>query len=724
MLAVLRTVRKFWLTALGTAVAVALAVTFYTLGQTRIFEASATIQFDPNPPRPLGKNVDMVVDMGAGTYWNNREYFETQYKILQSMRVALPVIKRLALHQDASFLANRPAGAAGASPGVSEEEAAEVLRTRLRVEPVKDSRLAFVRFADADPNRAQRVLSAVLDTYVDQNLEYARDSTSSAVDWLGGQLEKIRKELEDNERALHQYKLDKNVLSLDPDAQSNMLREEMKQLNDELTSVRAKKQGVKAQRDELLKVKAENPTELPANELLQSPLLQQLRQRYEDAVRDRAALIGAGKGAGHPDAAAAEARVKTSRAALLAEVKNVQGAVSREFTAVSRQEAGLSGLFEASKRRALELNLLEVDYNRLRRTRDHSEKLYSLLLERTKEGDLARMMQVNNIRVVDRPLPPRSHVRPRVPVNIAFGVLGGLALGVLAAMARTLLDRTVKTPDDVESEVGMVFLGLLPEIRAPGLAAAYSRRQRRTSVVKNPELVVHESPASGVAEAARAIRTNLLFMAPDQPLRTLLVTSPAPSEGKTTVATSIAIAMAQAGQRVVLIDCDLRRPRIHRVFKLTLDVGLTSAVIEDMDVEAISRPTEVPNLSVIPAGPLPPNPAEIFHSERFKSTLSRIAERFDRVIIDSPPVVAVTDATVLSTLADGVLLVLRAFGTQKDLARHATRAIRDVGGNVVGAVLNAVNLDRHEYKYHYYYYRRDGKYYSEDAQPPDGRAAA
>ncbi len=728
-LQVWRTVRKHWSTALVAALAVTLAVTFYTLGQTKIYQASALVQFDPNPPRPLGKSVDMVVDMGAGNYWNNREYHETQYKIIQSMRVAVPVARQLNLHSDASFFQNKP-GHADAPPGTgTPETAAEVLRSRLRVEPVKDSRLAVVKFEDADPMRAQRVLNAVLDAYVDQNLENARASTSSAVDWLGQQLDKVRNELETNERALHKYKLDKNILSLDPDAQSNMLREEMKQLNEELTSVRAKKQAVSAQRTELHKVKGDDPTDLPANELLQSPLVQQLRQRYEDAVRERAGLLGVGKGAGHPDVVSAEARVNAARSALLAEVRNVQQAIDRELNSVTRQEAGLSGLFEASKRRALELNLLEVDYNRLRRSRDNTEKLYALLLERTKEGDLARMMQVNNIRVIDSPLQPRSPVRPRVPLNIALGIFGGVALGVAAAMARALLDRTVKTPDDVEGELGLLFLGLLPEMEGGTLAGGYRRARRRRAkkeTVTTPELIVHELPMSGVAEAARAIRTNLLFMSPDSPPRTLVITSPAPSEGKTTVAVCIAIAMAQAGHRVALVDCDLRRPRVHRVFKVSNALGVTSAVVGEASDEAVAMDTEVPNLWVVPSGPLPPNPAEIFHSERFKLFLERLSSRFDRVIIDTPPVVTVTDAAVLSTLVDGVVLVVRAFGTKKEVARHGIRAIRDVGGKPLGAVLNAVNFDRHEYTYQYYYYRRDGEYYAqkEDSGSPEKGARA
>jgi capsular exopolysaccharide synthesis family protein len=290
-------------------------------------------------------------------------------------------------------------------------------------------------------------------------------------------------------------------------------------------------------------------------------------------------------------------------------------------------------------------------------------------------------------------------------------------------MGRAMLDRSVKTPEDVEREIGISFLGLLPEIGDKKLLTpAYARGRKKPGagfIEGGPELIVHNFPMSGIAEASRTIRTNLLFMAPDHPFKTLLVTSAGPSEGKTTVACCIAIAMAQADQKVVLIDCDLRKPRVHRIFRKGSSVGVTTALLEE-SIENAVLATDVPNLSIIPAGPIPPNPAELFHSERFRKFLEQVQARFDRVIIDSPPIVAVTDAVVLSTLVDGTMLVVRAFKTPKDLARHALRALLDVGAVTAGAVLNSVNLDKSEYKYSHYYYQRDG-YYAEEAPPPSAQ---
>jgi polysaccharide biosynthesis transport protein len=244
-------------------------------------------------------------------------------------------------------------------------------------------------------------------------------------------------------------------------------------------------------------------------------------------------------------------------------------------------------------------------------------------------------------------------------------------------------------------------------------ASYRTKRRRKTRQVDEAlpaaELFVHHRPASGTAEAARAIRTNILFTSPDRPYNTLLVTSAGPSEGKTTVACSIAITMAQAGQRVVLVDCDLRRPRVHRVFGRTNDLGLTTALLDGAAEAGMASETDVPNLSVIPTGPIPPNPAELLQSAAFSALLERLRGRYDRVVLDSPPLVPVTDAAILSTLVDGTILVVRASRTTRELARRAQRALRDVNGRTVGVVLNAVDLEGRNYGYYQYYqYKRDG----------------
>lgn len=723
-----RPIRKHWITVIMIATLVTVAAAFYTTRQTKIYQATATVMFDPNPPRPLGGKVESVVEMGSGAVWDTREYYETQYEVITSRKVSLGVVQQRGLNRDAAFLLNLPPKApvpANFEPW-DEGDAADVLRSRLRVEPVKNSRIASVHLIDADPERAATVLKALVETYKELNLQNVIESTEEATTWLQGENDKLTKELDTSELALHNYKVDNNILSVEFDDKSNMLREEIGQLNAALTAVRTRREEVSARYGELAKVASDNPSQLPASELLGSMLLQNLRTSYIAAVKDRESLLSGGKGANHPDVLAADSRVTATRDALLAEVKNIQGSLKGDLNVINRQEGGVSGLFERAKKEALELNLLEIQYSKLRRQKENTEKLYSLLLERSKESDLTRRLRINNISIVDYPSVPGGPIRPNAPANVALGLMLGMILGVGAAFGRNFLDRTVKTPEDVEQVTQATFLGLIPEIDqtvdlSPSGADGPRRRRRVKAPAAGRELIVHEHPMSGTAEAARSVRTNLLFTAPDKPYRALLVTSSGPSEGKTTVACCVAVAMAQANRRVVLVDCDLRRPRIHRIFRernqTDLGPGLTSALLDE-SLENVAVQTEVPNLWVVPAGPIPPNPSELLQSERFKAVLAKLKTQFDLVILDSPPLVAVTDATILSTLVDGTLLVVRAFKTSKDLARHANRILKDVGAHMAGVVLNAVNLNRDEYKYSYLYYRR-GNYYTSNNKQDD-----
>ena len=710
-LALWAAIRKSWVMVLAITATVSIGVAFYTLGQTKIYEANATVMFDPQQPRPLGGAVQTVVESGEA-FWSNKEYYKTQFWVIQSLRIASEVVRSLGLNRDAAFLSNVPAGTTLASAQASIEDAAKVLQSRTTVEPIKESRLAVVKYQDADPQRARRVLSALVEIYVQRNLDDMNESSTTSADWLRGQIGSLKDDLESSELRLHEYKKDKNILSMSMNEQSNMLRGEMTALSSALTAIKIRSEEVRARRTELNKVTPEDPMNVPATELMQSGLLQSLRSSYVNTQQQIAGMEGLGRGEGHPEVKAMLSRLESTRQSFFDEVKNVRGAMDRDLAELNDQAGGLKKLFDDAESRAFDVNLLEIEYNRLARARDNNEKLYSLVMEKSKESDLTRTLVFNNIRIMERPLPPRSPVSPNVPMNIGGGILAGLVLGLAAALGREQLDRSIKTPSQLEQVLGFPFLGLLPsfgEGSAPNTDGKKGKPVDPDASIDVPELVVHDYPTSGIAEAARAIRTNVLFMSPDRPYRTLLVTSAGPAEGKTTVACCIAIAMAQAGRRVVLLDCDMRRPRLHKVFGHQRDLGLTNALIENPKIEDLAIATNVPNLSVITTGPLPPNPAEILHSEVFAKLLQKLRDKYECVVIDSPPVVPVTDAAILSNAVDGTILVVRAFQTSKDLARRAARALRDVDGHVIGTVLNAVDLNRHEYGYkYYYYYKREG----------------
>ncbi|HEY2405858.1 MAG TPA: polysaccharide biosynthesis tyrosine autokinase [Polyangiaceae bacterium] len=688
-----RAVRKHWLIALTLMVASVICSWLYSANQRKLYEAVATVQLDPQPLTPLGHS--QVVESGSDSYWSNQEYFATQHQVITSRKIALLVVQKLGLMSDATFI-----GPQNSEHKMAPEQVAEGLRARLKVEPIEDSRLARVKFTDADPARAQRILTAVVDTYVEQNLDTTLDATNKTVEWLDMQLARLKGDLESQEMDLHDFKIKYNLLSVSYGDQSNMLRAQIQQLNETLTALKAKKENVVARIDILKKINPEDPADVPASVLFTSDTLSMLRSSYIDAKRERASLKAFGKDDNHPQVQAASAAVEASRGALTAELANIKHGADLELAAVGQEVAGLNGLYESAKHEALELNLKELEYSRLERSKDNTEKLFGLVLERSTESGLSKMMPFNNVRVLDRPLRPGAPVFPKTGTNLAVGAVLGLLLGLGGALGRDLLDRTVRNAEDTERELGLSVLGSLQDVSGGGKQSVgyygygRSRRQRvnpetTTADSVDPELLVHTHPKSVVAEAARAIRTNLMFMSPDQPFRCLLVTSAGPAEGKTTVAACIAVAMAQTGQRVCLVDCDLRKPRVHTLFKERNDRGVTTALLDPSDMDASILGTPVANLSVMKAGPTPPNPADLMHTEAFGKVLDGLRARFDRVVIDSPPIGLVTDGVILATRVDATVLVVRALSTRRDAAKRAVRALRDVGANCAGFVLNA-----------------------------------
>ena len=716
----LRTLRKFWPMVL-TCVLIGAGVSLvYTKTLPRIYEAASLVELDPSANRPIDDpKMAALMPLGGGDFFDNQEYYETEYKIITSSKVLEEAARDVGLANDFAFFGLK---APPAKP-FTLTDAGAALRGHVIVEPVKNSRLVAIKVDDVDPKRAKKLADAMANAFINNNLEKAVNATTDSVAWLGGQVTTVKRDLEANENALHAFKEKNDLPSTSINESSNMVRQEMGDYNKALTDTRTRKQELLARSAELAKVSPDSPDLVPASELLSSGYLGQLRKEYLDAVREGKGLRASGKGDNYPLVKASDGRVAEAKTALIAEIKNIQGAVDRDLAVVEREEAGEAGLYEQAHKRAVDLGMKEIEYHRLDRSRDENEKLYAMLNEQMKSADLARMMHVNNLHLIESATEPVAPIRPRVPVNVMAGILFGLLAGVGLVWLRTTLDSTLKMPDDVEQHLGVTFLGLLPAMiddpNDKGANKIVGRLARSTKEIPVSELIVHERPHSGIAEAARGIRTNLLFTNPDKPFHKLLVTSSAPAEGKTTVACSIAIALAQSGQRTCIIDCDLRRPRLHRIFNRVGDAGLTTLLVGDATLEEVAKPTVVENLWSIPAGPIPPNPADLFHSERFKKFLARASEMFDRIVIDSPPLVAVTDSAILSTLVDGTVFVVRAASTTRALAAQGMRTLADVDAPVVGAVLNGADLRRHEYSYYqYYYYKREG--YGEGSEARNG----
>lgn len=713
VLAILRLAVARWYLIVAITVVVALGAAIWVKSQTEIFEATLTLKIDPHALRPLGQDVQTPGD-STDYYWTNREYYETQYKIMSSRKVAERVVRLLNLHKDASFIQMAPPRSAPqGGMEVTPVEAARILSGRISVEAIEESRLVAVSVLDSDPERAQRIVNTLAEAYIDQNLDASLSNMGNAADWLNDQLTKLKSELESTEMALHEYKKDQRLLSVSLDDQTNMLRSEMEQLHQSLTDARTAREKLAARVQQLSRIDSQDPMDVPSSELLASGTLAGLRDTYISARTEVNQLEQGGKGSEHPEVRRAQAMLDTTRDALLAEIRNVKESFQRDLIAINQEISGISDLYKRAEQQAFDLNLQEIEYKRLARAKDNTERLHSIVLERAKESELGGQMRFNNVSVIDPALLPEAPISPRVALVISGGAGLGLLLGFAFVVMQAKLRQRLESPEDVEESLGTTCVGVIPEIvpdagsTLPPVAQR-RRRHRKVDVVEAAELFVHRHPKSNAAEAMRALRTNLLFMSPDKPYKRLLITSAGPTDGKTTIAASLASTLAHSGQRVLLIDGDLRKPRLSSVFHAHQGpLGVTSAVIDPSTLEDAILPTEVEGMMLLPTGPLPPNPSELLHSERFHQLLDRASAMFDRVIIDSPPLVPVTDAAILSTRVDATLLVIRSGETRRQHAQTALRALADVNATVAGAVLNGVKK-RSGSGYYYYRYQAYG----------------
>ncbi len=724
-----------WIVLSGVALALCLDA-LWVLRQPKIYAATATVQFEPNPPRPLGRQVEDVDTSGTASYWNLREYYETQYRVIRSRGVAEGVVRRLGLQHDPDFMnipPERRRGWRSASP----TDAANALVARLRVDPVKESRLVNVTVEDKSPRRAQLLANTVADVYIQRNLDHRLGSTRDAVRWLSNQLDELRENLSRSEDRLQQYRMQHNIVSDTFSDQRNIVGNRIARLSEALTDAQTRRFNLAgrvgevqraasavldalpapgtvgtgaaldapvAQRGEWHERTVAALSQLTAPEFLASSVLSSLRTQFEAVSREEAAL----EPRYLPSAVelrTARARTNTAVGMIRAEVQNIKGSAEAELRGVTRAESNIRGELMDAQRQAVLLNEQEMVYTRLARERENHSKIYGIVLERATEGNLMQELRVNNMRVLDYALVPLSPVKPRVGLTLALGALAGLALGVLAAMVAIQLDRTVRSQQDIEETLRATFLGYMPLINSRGLRAhkryQYGDTHANEAPVENLDLVVHSHPMSLVAELARGIRTNLLFMSPDTPFQMLMVSSASPREGKTFTATSLAITLAQSGKRVLLVDGDLRRPRVHKIFGVRPPVGLSSVLIGEATLEEAVLDTPVPNLQVLVCGPVPPNPVELIHSQRMTDLLAHLRKSFDRVIFDSPPITAVTDALALGPQLDGVVLVVRSRYTRRDQGAAVVRQLRDLGSHVVGVVLNAIDLREGSPSYYY-----------------------
>jgi polysaccharide biosynthesis transport protein len=740
--------RRKW-AAVGVLMVSLLAGLLITVRSPRIYRATATLLIEQATPEVLS-GVRQVYDLGTGTYWNSQEYYQTQYKIIRSRPVAERVVALLGISGPDLAEKLRQAGPAslearvagdvfaglpeelrdklvfvGADAARSREDIVKSLvdfdgpafiQGKVQIRPVKDSRLAEIWVDDTDPKRAAVIANSVADAYLEVNLDQKIGFTRSAVDWLSDQTQDLKSKLESSELELHEFKKANNLVSVSMENHQTMVAETLNQLNASLSQVRAHRLALESRRATVQRLKTDDQPLDELESVLASELIQGLKVKLSDLQQEEAELASRYTG-DHPKLVAARKRLAMVQGDLNMEIDKLLRSIDGSYKTDLDNERRLQGAIESVKTEAFEINKKEIEYGRLKRDRDNNQALFDMVLKRQKEADLTEMLKVNNVRKLEAALPPTTPISPRTSFNMMvalfLGVFGGIALSFVVER----LDNSLKSQEHIERFLGLPFLGFIPSmVRRKGHDATPAGQSERDQYVL-------EHPRSPVAECCRTIRTNLMFMSPERPAHSILVTSPGPREGKSTMSIDLGITMAQAGGRVLLVDTDMRRPRLHKSFGVSNAVGISTVILGDATIDQAIVPSGVPGLDLLVCGPIPPNPVELLHTDTFADLAKHLEKAYDRVIYDSPPVAAVADALVLASLVSGVVLVIHAGHTTWQLATEAKRRLVDVGGRIFGVVMNNVDLDSPHYNsYTYYYYYRSG-YAPIDAKDAKDKAA-
>ena len=688
----LNVLRKRWRVVISVLV-VSLAVAFvYTVRQPKIYEATCSLVIESSAPQVL-EGVKEVIEMAA----SSREFYVTQYRIIRSREIAQMVIDRLGLDSDPSN-----GGSASKSTQPNRELLVERLLAKVKVVGVRESRIANIQVRDADPERATRIANAFADMYIERNLDFKLEGARSAGTWLGEQTVGLRRQLENSEMELYKFRKERNLLDVGLDDKQGMTRQNLQSLNFKLTDVKARRIEIESIRKLILAAKNDISERESLPEIRDNPVVQKLRENYLDLLKIKADLESR-YGEKHPKIDTIQHQISSVLRDYGKELDDVLRAFDKRYQALVETENSLTKWMNHEKQQALELSKLETEYRPLARDAENNGKIYSLITQRHKEIDLTGMLRANNVRFLDRATQPRSPVSPILGLNLVAGAMLGLLFGLLLVFSIESLDKTIKSPEAAEELVGAPLLGVIPMLS--------QARQQLMADAPERDLVVFNDPTSLAAEACRSIRTNMMFISAQKEFSLFSVTSPGPRDGKTTVAINLAVTMAQAGARILLVDADMRRPRVHKSFGLKSDRGISNVMAGDVQLTDAIHKSEVPNLDILPCGPMPPNPAELLHTDRFRQILAQCRNNYDRVILDSPPIGPVTDPAIIGSVTDGVVLVLRAGHTTREAAKFARRQLGDAGARILGLVINQTDRKGKGYGYGYGYYASYGGYY-------------
>ncbi len=706
-------VKRRW-TIFTFALIVMAAVVIASFLMTPIYRASLTLQIDREDIKIV--NIEAVAP--AESTGSGQDYYQTQYELLKSRSLALRVVNQLGLADlpppPPSLIAQfkewlvswLPATreADGAREQLSENDRIERIVSdflhNLTIEPVRNSRLVKLYYNSPEPQRAAAILNALVKNYINMSMERRFDASTYARNFLQERLQQVKVKLEDSERDLVAFARQAQIISVD-DNKQNIVAQSLEATNTSLAEAQKKRAATEAVYRLMLATPGQGLSQVLDSKIIQN--LKETKAKLEAQYQDNLSIYKPA----YPTMVQLRGQIGQVDAMIAQEIGNIRAAITADYEAAKAEEALMRTQLDQLKKDVLTQQDRGIQFNILRREVDTNRQLYDGLLQRYKEVGVAAGIGTNNIAVVDEAKTPMLPYRPRIGLNAAIALVLGLLGGVGLAFLFEHLDDTFRRPEELEKRLGLPVLGMIPKTRL-------ERGDGRPMA-----LVGHDDPRSAFAEAYRSVRTALQFSTASGVPRLLTVTSAMASEGKSTTVLSLAIQFAQAGKRTLLIEADLRKPTLHNSLQLDNQVGLTNYLAGgDAQPVDITKPTHIPNLFAIPSGPLPPNPAELLSSARMVELLALAAEKFDQVIVDSPPLLGLADALIIGNLCEGTLLTVAMGSTPRGYVLGALKRLRGSRVHMLGVILTKVEARAGAYGYRsYYYYHAD--YYG--AAPADAK---
>ncbi|HEY6291299.1 MAG TPA: polysaccharide biosynthesis tyrosine autokinase [Terriglobia bacterium] len=707
--------KRRWTILTATCVLVAL-MAIVSFKMQPVYEATARVEVEAEAPE-----IQSLSDLYRSVP-SDDAFLQTQVNVLESDTLAWQTIQQLGLVQKAEFGSAGDPGGSGTSDVAPSQRGRLIraFRKRLHVELMRNSRMLEISFESTDASLAAAVANALVNNYAEYNFRRKYDATRQASAWMEQQLDELKAKVERSQQALVDYERQNAIVNVSD--KENVVEERLSDLSRDLTNA----QNDRVQKESLYDLVRSNQSQ--AAVLVQDELLQHLQEKYADLSDQYTEALGQ-YGPKFPKVVRLEGQLKAMDSIIDGERHRVIERIHSDYTAARGREQLLSDAVVQEKGEVGKLNQLLIRHNILKREFETNQQLYDSLLQRLKDATVSAGLRATNIHVIDTAATPSSPVRPKRLLNLAIAAIVGLILGVTLAFVEEGLDNSIKSAEDVERLIAAPALAIVPAAGSEGRSPYWRKvgrgkngHRKNGALAKGTAngavaLAVLKHPASALSESYRALRTSILLSTAVRPPQVLLVTSPQPNEGKSCTSLNLALTLAQRGSRVLIVDADLRKPVIAPHLGLADECGLSGLLTGAIELNQVLHQVEgIPQLWVLPGGPTPPNPAELLSSPRMADVLQQLRERFDHVVVDSPPLLMVTDATILSTLVDGVVLVVESGVTVRGALLRAHALLENAGGRVLGVVMNKVDF-RHD-AYYYASYSRYHSYYERDPVSP------